>query len=157
MTTTHQFDHEATTDLAFAALASGPTAPGVVRINPTTWSAGFGYDQGQLRAFPARLLTVAGQGSVNERGELLHEGDVVAQLSLSMANAETVLAAAGMDLSDVVRLVVYSVDVDATLAAYGAIVERLALVGATPPATLLGVTRLAIPGMAVEIELTAAS
>ena len=34
--------------------------------------------------------------------------------------------------------------------------ERLALVGATPPATLLGVTRLAVPGMAVEIDVTAA-
>jgi enamine deaminase RidA (YjgF/YER057c/UK114 family) len=154
MTTTQQLHHEAT---VHDADASVPPSSAPVRINPTPWSAGFGYDQGQLRSFPARLLTVAGQGSLNERGELLHEGDVAAQLALSMANAESVLAAAGMDLSDVVRLVVYSTDVDATLAAYGAVVERLALVGATPPATLLGVTRLAIPGMAVEIELTAAS
>lgn len=73
-----------------------------------------------------------------------------------MANVESVLAAAGMGLSDVVRLVVLTTDVDATLAAYRAVLERLALAGATPPATLLGVTRLALPGMAVEIEATAA-
>jgi enamine deaminase RidA (YjgF/YER057c/UK114 family) len=134
----------------------GRSSTGPVRINPTSWSAGFGYDQGQLRMFPRQLLTVAGQGPLDEHGSLLHEGDVSAQLSLSMANVESVLAAAGMDLADVVRLVVYATDVDATLTAYGAIVERLVLTGATPPATLLGVTRLAVPGMAVEIEATAA-
>ena len=52
-------------------------------------------------------------------------------------------------------MTIYTTDVDATLAAYDAITERLALAGATPPATLLGVTRLAIPGMAVEIDVTA--
>lgn len=127
-----------------------------VRLNPNIWSAAFGYDQGQLRAYPRQLLTVAGQGSVNDDGVLLHAGDVTAQLALAMHNVETVLAAGGMDLRDVTRLVVYTTDVDATLGGYGAVVERLARVGATPPATLLGVTRLALPGMAVEIDVTAA-
>lgn len=133
-----------------------PTSTGPVRLNPTTWAAPFGYDQGQLRTFPRQLLTVAGQGPVDAHGALLHEGDVAAQLALSMANVETVLAAADMTLGDVVRLVVYTTDVDATLAAYGAIIERLAAAAATPPATLIGVTRLAIPAMAVEIDVTAA-
>ena len=109
---------------------------------------------GPVRPAPTELLTVAGQGPVDESGALLHEGDICAQLSLTMRNIETVLAAAGMNFADVIRLTIYTTDVDGTLAAYDAIVERLA--GPTPPATLLGVTRLAIPGMAVEIEVTAA-
>jgi enamine deaminase RidA (YjgF/YER057c/UK114 family) len=130
--------------------------PTVTRINPSTWSSNFGFDQGQLRPFPSQLLTIAGQGSVDETGLLLHEGDVTAQIALAMANVEAVLTAAEMTLADVVRLTVYAVDVDAVLAGYGAITERLAAFGATPPATLVGVTQLAIPGMLVEIEVTAA-
>ena len=124
------------------------------RINPSSWNAALRFDQAQLRPAPAELLTVAGQGPVDESGRLLHEGDICAQLSLTMRNIETVLAAARMNWADVLRLTIYTTDVDGILAAYDAIIERLD--EATPPATLLGVSRLAIPGMAVEIEVTAA-
>ena len=127
-----------------------------VRVNPTTWSTAYGFDQGQLRPMPQRWLTVAGQGPVDEVGALLHEGDVCAQLSLTMRNVESVLTAAGMGYPDVLRMTVYTTDVDATLASYAAITERLELSGATSPTTLIGVSRLAQPGMAVEIEVTAA-
>ncbi|MEJ2889390.1 RidA family protein [Actinomycetospora aeridis] len=128
---------------------------GPYRINPTSWNAGFRYDQAQLRSAPARLLTVAGQGSIDADGALLHEGDMSAQMSLAMANIEDLLARGGMDLRDVTRLVVHVTDMDAALAAYGAITERLDAAGATPPATLVAVARLAVPGMAVEIDATA--
>jgi len=72
-----------------------------------------------------------------------------------MANVEALLALGGMDLRDVLSMTVHTTDVDAALAGYGAIVERLTLAGATPPATLVGVTRLAIPGMDVEITVQA--
>jgi enamine deaminase RidA (YjgF/YER057c/UK114 family) len=133
---------------------TAPPAP-VERINPTTWNAAFGFDQAQLRPAPAQLLILAGQGPVDADGALLHEGDVPAQLALALANVESVLAAGGMDLGDVLRLTVHATDVDAVLAAYDVLAERLAAAGATPPMTLLGVSRLAIPGMAVELEVTA--
>ncbi len=126
-----------------------------VRINPTTWNLGFHYDQAQVRPAPTRLLTVAGQGSIDEHGRLLHEGDVAAQMALAVAGVEDLLARGGMDLGDVTRLVVYVTDIDAALAAYGSLVERLVAAGATPPATIVEVRRLAIPGMAVEIDATA--
>ena len=47
-----------------------------VRINPTSWNVPLGFDQAQLRSTPERLLTLAGQGPVDESGALLHEGDV---------------------------------------------------------------------------------
>ncbi|MGY1744819.1 RidA family protein [Blastococcus sp. SYSU D00695] len=133
---------------------TAPPAP-VERINPTGWSAALGFDQAQLRPAPARLLTLAGQGPVDDDGALLHEGDVAAQLALALANVESVLAAAGMDLTDVLRLTVHTTDVDAVLAAYDVLAERLAATGASPPTTLLGVCRLALPGMAVDLEVTA--
>jgi enamine deaminase RidA (YjgF/YER057c/UK114 family) len=125
------------------------------RINPTTWNEPFGFDQAQLRRAPKWVLTVAGQGPVDGDGRLMHEDDVAAQVAQAMANVEIVLAAAGMDLGDVFGMTVYAVDVDAVLAAYGAIGRRLAAYGATPPSTLVGVSRLSLPGMAVEITVTA--
>ena len=125
------------------------------RINPTTWNEPFGFDQAQLRRAPEWVLTVSGQGPVDADGQLVHPDDVAAQVAQAMANVEIVLAAAGMDLGDVFQMTVYAVDVDAVLAAYGAIGRRLAAYGATPPSTLVGVSRLSIPKMAVEITVTA--
>ena len=128
-----------------------------VRINPTTWNEPYSFDQAQLRSAPQRILTLAGQGPVDSEGNLQHADDVAAQVALAMANVEIVLGAGGMDLSDVLSMTVYAVDVDvdAVLAAYGAIGRRLAAYSATPPSTLVGVSRLSIPGMAVEITVTA--
>lgn len=126
-----------------------------VRINPTTWNEPYGFDQAQLRPAPQQILTLAGQGPVDNEGALMHEGDVAAQVALAMANVEIVLGAGGMDLGDVLSMTVYAVDVDAVVAAYGAIGRRLAAYAATPPSTLVGVSRLSIPGMAVEITVTA--
>jgi enamine deaminase RidA (YjgF/YER057c/UK114 family) len=145
-----------------AVMTTGSAVPTVTRsaasparINPTTWNEPFGFDQAQLRRAPEWVLTVAGQGPVDGDGQLVHEGDVAAQVAQAMANVEIVLAAAGMDLGDVFGMTVYAVDVDAVLASYGAIGRRLAAYGATPPSTLVGVDRLSIPGMAVEITVTA--
>jgi len=132
------------------------SADATLSINPTTWNAALRFEQAQLRPAPGQLLTVAGQGSLDADGQVLHADDVTAQLALAMGGVEELLAAGGMDLRDVVRLTIYVTDVDAALAGYGAITERLDAVGATPPATLLEVRRLALPGMAVEIDATAA-
>ncbi|WP_375496586.1 RidA family protein [uncultured Jatrophihabitans sp.] len=51
-------------------------------------------------------------------------------------------------------LTIYVTDMDAALVAYGVLTERLDAAGATPPATLVGVSRLAIPSMLVEITVT---
>lgn len=130
------------------------TAP-MERINPSGWSAAFGFDQAQLRPAPSLLLTASGQGPVDETGALLHEGDPAAQLALAVENVEALLAAGGMGLADVLRLTVYAVDMDAVLACWDVLTERLAAAGATPPTTLLGVARLALPGMVVELDVTA--
>ena len=47
-------------------------------------------------------------------------------------------------------------DVDAFLAAADVFGSRLAAAGSQPPGTLLGVAKLAFPGLMIEIEATAA-
>ena len=122
-------------------------------INPSDWSAALGFDQAQLRPAPRRLLTLAGQGSVDAGGALLHAGDATAQLALALRNVEDLLERGGMGLADVLSLTVFTTDVDAVLASYHVLTDRLAEVApaAAPPATLVGVSRLALPGMVVEI------
>jgi enamine deaminase RidA (YjgF/YER057c/UK114 family) len=78
-----------------------------------------------------------------------------AQVAMAMDNLEAVLAAAGMGLANIVRLNIYTTDVDGFFESYGAMAERLGAVGVTPPGTLLGITRLAFPELMVEIEATA--
>lgn len=122
------------------------------RINPSSWTVASGYDQGQVRHSPRAILTIAGQGSVDAAGRLLHEGDMAAQLALALSNVEAVLTAAGMTAADLAQLRIYVTDIDAALAVFDTVVEHLAAVGATPPATLVEVSRLAVAGMAVEID-----
>lgn len=79
------------------------------------------------------------------------------QITLALDNLQAVLREAGMDLSHVTRLGIYATDVDAALANFDLLGERFGAAGASPPMTLLGVTRLAIPDLMFEIEATAAA
>ncbi len=135
-----------------ADMTSTETHTPTARINPTSWSQRFGYDQGQLRTGVTSVLTIAGQGPTDAEGRLLHEGDVPAQMALALANVEQVVAAAGMRMADVAMLRIHVTDLDAVFPAYDTIVERLAAVGSAAPATLVEVSRLALPGMVVEID-----
>jgi enamine deaminase RidA (YjgF/YER057c/UK114 family) len=76
-------------------------------------------------------------------------------VSLSLDNIETVLKEAGMTLGNVVRINVFTTDVDAMMGTWGDLAKRFAAAGVRPTSTLVGVTRLAFPEMMVEIEATA--
>jgi len=128
---------------------------GVERLNPSGWSAHFRYDQAQVRPAPARVLTVAGQTALDEQAQVRHPDDAAAQLPLAVAAVEELLGLAGMGWGDVLSLTVHTTDVDAVLGAYSALTDVLDAAEAAPPATLVGVTRLAVPGLAVEVSATA--
>ena len=124
-------------------------------VNPWTWQDQMGYVQANDVSGAQRTIFLAGQGSVDEEGAPVHPGDMEAQLNQTLDNVETVLREAGAGLSDVVRLNIYTTDVDGFFEAYGTVAGRLAQAGCRPASTLLGVTRLAYPEMLVEIEATA--
>ncbi len=124
-------------------------------VNPVTWSLAMGFNQGEVVSGQTRTLFVSGQTSMGSDGRPRHEGDVAAQLALAVDNLEAVLEAAGMTLAHLVRLTVYCTDVDGLLPHYGVLAGRLGAAGVAPTTSLLGVTRLAIPGQVVELEGTA--
>ena len=85
----------------------------------------------------------------------MHAGDLVAQFKLAWSNLKDALAAAEMVPSDVVRLNMYTTDVDAFMAAVGEVVPIYAGEGCKPACTLLGVDRLFEPELMIELEATA--
>lgn len=102
-----------------------------------------------------RQLICAGQTSVDGDGNPLHSGEMRGQIGAALDNLEAVLKDAGMDLSNVVKLGVYATDVDEALKNFDLLGMRFGQHQVAPPMTLLGVTRLAIPGLLFEIEATA--
>lgn len=124
-------------------------------INPVTWSQEMGFSQGEVVSGHTRTLYCSGQTAMSGDGKPQHDGDMAAQLALSLDNLQAVLSEAGMSLASLVRLNVYSTDIELLFAHYGVLAARLGAAGVAPTTTMLGVTRLAIPGQLVELEGTA--
>lgn len=128
-----------------------------VAVNPWDWSLPLGYHQAEVITGATRQVICAGQTAVDGAGRPQHPGDMRAQIALALDNLEAVLAGAGMTLADVIRLGIYATDVDAALRNFDLLGMRLGPHRVAPPMTLLGVTRLAVPGLLFEIEATAAA
>jgi len=125
------------------------------KINPWKWQDRYGFSQSIEVSNASRVLYCAGQASVDDTGKPVHEGDMRKQIERAFQNLETVLKASGYALSNVVRLNYYTTDVDAFLGASDVVGSRLAAAACQPSGTLLGVTKLAFPGLMIEIEATA--
>lgn len=124
-------------------------------VNPWDWSLKVGYNQAEIIEHGSRQLICSGQTAVDSAGNPQHPGDMRGQISLALDNLEAVLSEAKMDLRNVVRLGVFTTDVDQALQNFDLLGMRFGPLNCAPPMTLLGVTRLALPGLMFEIEATA--
>ena len=123
-------------------------------VNPWEWSKAFGFSQAVSLTGASQILLCSGQTATGDDGSPPTTSDMGEQVQHALRYLTTVLGAAGMTMANVVKLTMYTTDVDELLAAYGSATE---LLGDTLPAmTLIGVTRLAVPELKVEIEATAA-
>lgn len=125
-------------------------------VNPWTWSLNLGYNQAEILEGARRQLSCAGQTAVDATGAPQHADNMREQIDLTLNNLEAVLEGAGMGLGNVTHLRVYATDVDEALRHFDLLGARFGPAGVAPPMTLLGVTRLALPGLHIEIEATAA-
>lgn len=126
-------------------------------VNPWNWSLKLGYNQAEIIEGASRQLICAGQTAVDANGNPQHAGDMRAQMDLALNNLEAVLSDADMSLRNIIKLGVYATDVDEVLKNFDLLGMRFGPIECAPPMTLLGVTRLAIPGLLFEIEATAAA
>jgi enamine deaminase RidA (YjgF/YER057c/UK114 family) len=110
------------------------------------------YSHGVEVPANARWLYISGQVAVAADGSTPE--DIDAQIALAFDNVQTVLAAAGMGLEDVVRINTYVTDA-AYFAAFRALRNRL-FTTHKAASTAVAVAALAHPGLKVEIEAVAA-
>jgi enamine deaminase RidA (YjgF/YER057c/UK114 family) len=104
---------------------------------------------------PGGLIFTAGACPVDEHGQVTAPGDYVRQAEQVMANLVTALAAAGAELSDVLKSTVYVATASqADLVAVWQVV-RAAFGEHDAPSTLLGVSVLGYSGQLVEVEAIA--
>jgi enamine deaminase RidA (YjgF/YER057c/UK114 family) len=123
-------------------------------VNPWSWQEQFGFVQANEVRQPQRVLFISGQTSLDAEANVTAVGDMRGQVVAALDNLETVLQHAGMSLANVVRLNFYTTDMDRFLAeSPEALAQRLA--GVEYVTTYLGVTRLAMPELLIEIEATA--
>ncbi len=124
-------------------------------INPWTWQDEYGYVQANQVSDVQRTLYCSGQAANDATGAAVLAGDMRGQIGLALDNLETLLREAGFSFADIVRLNIYTTDVDQFFAHYDAFIGRLAEAGCRHAGSLIGVARLAFPEMMIEIEATA--
>jgi len=131
-------------------------------INPWDWGLAFSMDQGEIVEGASRHLHCSGQVAVrpdadSEMGiSVVSPDDIRGQMECSLSNVDAVLEKAGMNRSNVTSLRFFTTDVDGFLANYDVYAQWIAKAGTRPPQSLLGVQRLVMPELMVEIEATAA-
>jgi len=79
--------------------------------NPPTLTKAVGYAHG-VETRGGRLLFFAGQVAKDKDGRVVGKGDLVAQFRQVCENLRALVAAAGGQLTDVVKLTIYVLDAD---------------------------------------------
>ena len=124
-------------------------------VNPWKWQDNFSFSQAVEVSGNSHTLFCAGQASINEEGQPLHNGDMEAQLKLTLDNIDTVIRKANYDWTNIIRLTVYTTDLDKFFQFYALLSARLENTMPKPAINLIGVNRLVFPELLVEIEATA--
>ncbi len=125
----------------------------IERINPKGLSKPQGYSQ-IVTTQGGKIIHLAGQGGIADDGTVPENLDDETKLMFEKITIG--LAAVGATMADVVRIVVYIVDLGNInpMPVYEGI-RSFFPEGHKPVSTILGVTALALPAMKVEIDVTA--
>lgn len=131
-------------------------------VNPTDWGLQFSMNQGEIVTEATRTLRCSGQVALApdpaaEMGvSVIAPNDVRGQMEAALANVDGVLSEAGMDRSNLVFLNFFTTEMDGFLENYDVYSKWIGEAGINPPQSLIGVARLVMPELVVEIEVTAA-
>lgn len=131
-------------------LAASAGAQTIERMNPRTMTQPTAYSH--LVKYD-QLMFIAGQVALDGDGNVVGEGDMAAQFRQVLENLKTVLASEGADFSDVVKINIFTTDID-SFSEHGEI-RRKYFGDHAPASTLVQIERLARPVFLVEIEAIA--
>lgn len=128
----------------------------IEHVNPSNVYPPFQQMYSQaIRATGKAQVFLAGIVAMDVNWNLMGEGDMETQVRVTMENIVKSLAAVGAKPADVVRINIFTVDIDTYLQKGHAVVMTFFESGKLPVSTAVGVSRLADPRLLVEIEVTA--
>jgi 2-iminobutanoate/2-iminopropanoate deaminase len=130
----------------------------VILDNPASVPAPFGdrfSHVARLDLGGSALLMLSGQVAVDDAGQVMAPGDMTAQTERVYELIGGLLAAHGAGFGDVLHVRTFVTDV-ANLPAHRVVRQRF-FPGTPPASTTVEVSRLFMPGLVVEVEVTAAS
>jgi reactive intermediate/imine deaminase len=130
--------------------AANVGAQSIERINPEGMTQPTAYSH---LVKVDNLLFIAGQVAVDGDGNIVGEGDMSTQVRQVLENLQTVLASQGADFSNVVKVNIFTTDIDSFLESSA--VRREYFGDHPPTSTLVQIERLARPVFLVEIEAIA--
>lgn len=134
-----------------------------ISVNPSDWGLAYSMDQGEVVEGATRHLRCSGQVDLREDADaplgvrVTAPGDMRRQIAIALGNIDAILRDAGMGRENLVLLRFFTTDVDAFLEHYDVYAEWIGQAGIRPPQSLLGIRRLALPELMVEIEAEAAA
>jgi 2-iminobutanoate/2-iminopropanoate deaminase len=99
------------------------------------------------------LLFISGCVALDEHGNVVGEGDVVAQARQVFANIGRALTAAGASFADVVKVTLFLIDIDDRARINP--VRQEFFGDARPASTLVEVSALVLPELLLEVEAVA--
>ena len=127
--------------------------------NPSTLSQPLGLYSQICTVQSSNLIFLAGQVSVDRKGNLVGENDIAAQVTQIYQNISDALNSADAKFENIVQFTTYIVGADnipSFLEKRNSIVTDIYPAGDFPPSTLLVVAGLAEPGYLAEVTAIAA-
>ena len=131
-------------------------------VNPFDWGLAYSMDQGEVVEGASRHLRCSGQIPVDPDPDselgivVVSPDDLRGQIEHTLRNIDSILEKAGMGRENIVALRFFTTDIDGFLANYDVYADWIAPAGTRPPQSLIGVNRLVLEELMVEIEIEAA-
>jgi len=117
-----------------------------------TWEKEYGYSQAVK---VGDTIYLSGQVSHDDKGNIVGEGDMEAQMRQAYANVEKVLLQYGATIDNIVDEVLFVTDMDAAFPARVKCRQEVFSGSPVLASTIVQIQRLAFPQLMVEIRCTA--
>ena len=104
---------------------------------------------------PGTFVYVAGQGPINDKLELIGRDDIEAQTRATFQNIKRNLEAAGASFHDVVKMNIFCTDIKTQQWPIRNVRAEFIDTENPPVSTMVEVSKLAIDGMLIEVEVVA--
>ena len=121
-------------------------------LNPSTIHAPMGYSH-VAEVSRGKIVFISGQIAIDKDGNLVGKDDFAAQARCAFTNLKNALESVGATMSNIVKINYYVVDMSRMQDLRE--IRDTFLTGSKPASTAVGVTRLARPGLLIEIEAVA--